>query len=362
MKFATKMQSHSRWRFFFLCLMAWCMLPAQAATTITGSTGSLATVSPASGRFTFDNIATNCDESFMDTDPATHLAYFIVEPQTTTARCELTITNSNGILLADVTTVGVPAVVYVSAADTYTIFVTDLGNGSGAMTNTAISGTPVLPALSSGASTAAGCSTDLQRRSIVGAISTYTNGWNIVSSQGAASCPHTVGASTIATNLVQVAIQDPFDLSIVKSVTLPATPGAGQNVTYSFLVSNGGGVPWTLSLTDTLPGLSAISCPVNPLPASSTTTCTASYTITAADVTAGTVNNSASVTGLDNTRANATGASVTTSNSVVAFTPQATAAPPVGTTTAVPTLTSAALAILAALVAFSAYALGRRQR
>jgi len=351
--------STRRWQMILSFALAWCVLPAQAATTITGSTGTLATVPAATGRFTSDNIAGNCHESFMDTDPVTQAAYFIVEPRTATARCSMSVTDDNSKVLVDLTTVGVPAVAYLARPGEYTVSVMDLDSNAVASTTTTFGGTPRLPALGSGANTAAGCSTDLQRRSVIGAISSYTNGWNIVSHQGAANCPHTVGTATVATDLVQVAIQDPFDLSIVKSVTVPDTPSAGQSVAYSFLITNGGGVPWTLSLADPLPGLSAIDCPVNPLPANRTTTCTASYTITDADVQAGTVSNSANVTGRDDTRADATGASVTTSDSAVAFTP-ASAVPPAETQKAVPTLSAAALAALAALVALGACVISRR--
>ena len=362
-------RSHRRFLYLFLSSMVWCTMPAQAATTITGSTGTLATVPAASGSVAFDSIAGLCRQSSMNTDPLTKAAYIIIEPTSATAQCNVVVENGSGVTVADVTTVGVPAVVYLTAADSYAVYTAELPGGGTALSFINIGGAPVLPALSSGSATVAGCSFDLERRSVVGALlADYTGGWNIVSNQGAANCTHTVGAATVAKDLVQVAIQDPLDLSIVKSVTPPAIAGAGESAAYSFLVTNNGGVPWTLSLTDGLPGLSAINCPVNPLPASSTTTCTATYTITAADVTAGTVSNSATVTGLDNTRANPTGASVTTSNSEVAFALVGPVVVPGGgvggaaiAPLPVPSLTSAALAILATLVAFSACASGRRR-
>ena len=50
-------------------------------------------------------------------------------------------------------------------------------------------------------------------------------------------------------------------------------------------------------MTDPLPGLSAVTCPATTLAPSATTTCTATYTATQADVDAGQIANTATVTG-----------------------------------------------------------------
>ena len=91
-------------------------------------------------------------------------------------------------------------------------------------------------------------------------------------------------------------------LTIVKSAT-PTTVGTvGQTVTYSFLVTNTGNV--TLSpvvVNDTsfsgTGTLSAISCPDTSLAPGTNETCTATYKVTQADLSAGKITNTATATG-----------------------------------------------------------------
>ena len=91
-------------------------------------------------------------------------------------------------------------------------------------------------------------------------------------------------------------------LTIVKSAT-PTTVGTvGQTVTYSFLVTNTGNVTLSpvvvnetsFSGTGTL---SAISCPDTSLAPGTNETCTATYKVTQADLTAGKITNTAIATG-----------------------------------------------------------------
>jgi len=91
-------------------------------------------------------------------------------------------------------------------------------------------------------------------------------------------------------------------MTVVKSAN-PASAGAvGDVITYSFLVTNTGNV--TLDNVAVNEGsftgtgtMSAAICPVTTLAPAATTTCTATYALTQADVDAGTVTNSATVTG-----------------------------------------------------------------
>ncbi|AZH82480.1 DUF11 domain-containing protein [Plantibacter sp. PA-3-X8] len=104
---------------------------------------------------------------------------------------------------------------------------------------------------------------------------------------------------------VTIPADDPAPaITVVKSAD-PATIGAaGETVTYSFLVTNTGNV--TLSDVSVVEGefsgtgeLSDVVCPpaAGSLAPQATVTCDASYTVTQADVDAGSVTNSATATG-----------------------------------------------------------------
>ena len=91
-------------------------------------------------------------------------------------------------------------------------------------------------------------------------------------------------------------------LTIVKDSTVAGAGSAGDIVEYSFLVTNTGNVTLTgISVTEgSFSGtgsLSAITCPVTTLAPGDDTTCTASYTLTQADVDAGQLTNTATATG-----------------------------------------------------------------
>ena len=70
---------------------------------------------------------------------------------------------------------------------------------------------------------------------------------------------------------------------------------AGDTIGYSFVVTNTGTVTVsTVAVTD--PKVGTVSCPVTTLAPGASTTCTATYTLTQADVDAGTVDNTATAT------------------------------------------------------------------
>ena len=83
----------------------------------------------------------------------------------------------------------------------------------------------------------------------------------------------------------------------------------GDTLTYSFVVTNIGNVNLTsVGITDPLPGLSSISCPQDTLSADldgeepfngESITCTATYLVTAGDVTFGSIDNEATASGTD---------------------------------------------------------------
>jgi len=95
---------------------------------------------------------------------------------------------------------------------------------------------------------------------------------------------------------VTVAVIPAPGIAIVVSASPSSFTTAGQKITYSYLVTNTGNVGLTsVSITDPLPGLSAIVCPSSKLAFGAHETCTATYVITSADVAAGTVTSEATV-------------------------------------------------------------------
>ncbi len=86
---------------------------------------------------------------------------------------------------------------------------------------------------------------------------------------------------------------------VIKKSASPGTfDAAGTTIHYSYLVTNTGNVTLTgVKVNDLLPGLSSIGCPSATLNPGKDMTCTATYMTTEADVQAGTVANTATVTG-----------------------------------------------------------------
>ncbi|MCL2737192.1 MAG: DUF11 domain-containing protein, partial [Propionibacteriaceae bacterium] len=103
--------------------------------------------------------------------------------------------------------------------------------------------------------------------------------------------------STVTSNTSGTMVPAP-SLSVAKSASQRSVTTAGDTVNYSFLVTNTGLVPLTgVGVTDTKVG--PVSCPVTTLAAGASTTCTASYTVTAADITNGQIVNTATAQGTD---------------------------------------------------------------
>ncbi|WP_449407591.1 beta strand repeat-containing protein [Microbacterium maritypicum] len=114
-----------------------------------------------------------------------------------------------------------------------------------------------------------------------------------------ANAPVTSAASTATVDVDQIAALD-----LVKSATPSGATAynAGQLITYSFVVTNTGNVPVTgisvdeVSFTGSDP-LSAIDCPTDELAPAAQFTCTATYTLTQADVDAASLTNTAVANG-----------------------------------------------------------------
>nr|WP_314845337.1 hypothetical protein [uncultured Microbacterium sp.] len=112
-------------------------------------------------------------------------------------------------------------------------------------------------------------------------------------------------------NVTQVGLNPPGDTSVTfqaPALTVLKTAGtptdvngsgitdAGDTIPFSFLVTNTGDVDLT-GVTVNDPKVGAVACPATALPVGDDMTCTATYTITTADATAGAVLNTATATG-----------------------------------------------------------------
>ena len=85
-------------------------------------------------------------------------------------------------------------------------------------------------------------------------------------------------------------------VALDKQAGVPTGDSAGSTIDYVFLVTNTGNVTLDpISVTDPLVG--NVDCPISALPPDGTTTCTATYSLTQADVDSGHVENTAVVTG-----------------------------------------------------------------
>ena len=127
---------------------------------------------------------------------------------------------------------------------------------------------------------------------------------------------------TATSSEVDVTITQSPSLQVVKSASTSAVTAAGQAFTYTFAVTNNGNVTESnIGITDTqtspsVPAnLGPISCPPGSLAPATTENCTASYTVSQADMDNGSINDSAVATGTapdgSTTTSPSSGASVT---------------------------------------------------
>ncbi len=106
--------------------------------------------------------------------------------------------------------------------------------------------------------------------------------------------------SNTATASVTV-IQSPA-IAITKTASPTTVTAAGQSVTYTFVVTNTGNVTLTsLTVADTetapaVPLANAPTCPLTTLAPGASTDCTATYTVTQADIDNGSINDTATAT------------------------------------------------------------------
>jgi uncharacterized repeat protein (TIGR01451 family) len=149
---------------------------------------------------------------------------------------------------------------------------------------------------------------------------------------GAVPLPLSSGNIADLTATFTPVLVPPEGIALAKSASVTSFSRAGTIITYLYKVTNSGTVPLTgLKVTDPMKGLSAIKCPpiASPWPPKASVTCIAIYTTTPADLTRGSITNTATATAMD-----PAGAPVTSNASSVtvraASTPPTTPAPTPG--------------------------------
>ena len=103
------------------------------------------------------------------------------------------------------------------------------------------------------------------------------------------------GAAVTSSDSTDTLLPDLVDIRLDKSAGTPSGSTAGSTLPYSFVVTNAGNVTMTDIVIDN-PVAGTVTCPVTTLAPTESTTCTATRTLTQADVDAGHVANTATVT------------------------------------------------------------------
>ena len=227
---------------------------------------------------------------------------------TNTATATVTIPRAPSVSLTK--TAGTPSGNTAGSTVAYSFLVTNTGN----LTLTGVAVTdPTVGAVTCPVTTLApGASTTCTK--------TYTltqadvNAGVVNNTATAAGTPPT-GAAVTATSTANRTITRTATMSLDKQAGTPTGSTAGSTIAYTFIVTNTGNVTLTgVAITDAKVG--AISCPQTTLAPAAATTCTKTYVITQADVDAGVVNNTASVTGTPPTGVTAPTATDNTSSTL----------------------------------------------
>jgi uncharacterized repeat protein (TIGR01451 family) len=204
----------------------------------------------------------------------------------------------------------VPEVPQPGGAITYTLTITNLGPGpsSGYVVNDEIPAS-----IGSPATTTDGCTIDAHTLICIGGdLAVGASATITITGTAPTPFPSPVTNTAIVTgneldpnpanNTDSATITPPAaGITIVKSAHLNDTNGnhaadEGETIAYSFLVTNTGNVPLhNVGVTDAKVG--PVSCPLATLAPAAAETCTATYTVTAADIIAGVVHNSATAHG-----------------------------------------------------------------
>ena len=179
--------------------------------------------------------------------------------------------------------------------------VTTAGSGATVTASTGVvavaSATPGLAYTFSESMAAGSTSVLSQYRETVSCVNTASGSPTVLPATGSSAVPFAI-TPTLGDDITCTLTNAPLSssLTIVKSTTSTGYSAVGASIPYSFVVRNTGQT--TLgSITITDPKASGISCPSTTLAPGASTTCTATHAVTQADLDAGSVVNTATVTG-----------------------------------------------------------------
>jgi large repetitive protein len=226
-------------------------------------------------------------------------------------------------------TAGAPSGTTAGSTIAYTFLVTNTGNVTitGLLINDAnLDAAAVCPVttLAPGASTTCtGTHTITQAEINAGVVN---------NSATATGTPPGGGTTTSPPDTTSTPIAATPSLTIDKTAGAPSGTTAGSTIAYTFLVTNTGNVTITGIVVNDANLDAAAVCPVTTLAGGESTTCTGIHTVTQAEVDAGVVNNSATVTGTPPGGGTTTSPPDTTST-LIARAPQVTALKTVTITT-----------------------------
>lgn len=208
-----------------------------------------------------------------------------------------------------VSTVGDPIVYTFTVTNNTAVTLTNVGVADALVNSAASSVAPAATctALTAPAATCSGASTTL----VAGQSATFTATYvttqadldhGSISDQGTASAtPPTGPALSNSSSVVTVTANQTPSLTLVKTADPEVVDSVGDEVEYTFTVTNSGNVTLRNLAIDEQSfsgsgALSAISCPTGAVAPAAVVTCTATYPVTQADLTAGTITNTAAAT------------------------------------------------------------------
>jgi uncharacterized repeat protein (TIGR01451 family) len=129
----------------------------------------------------------------------------------------------------------------------------------------------------------------------------YPNGpSNFTSPDGSSSLDGLLAPNIATLNVASIALNKTATVTDASGNPIPAIMAAGDIVTYTFTVTNALPDAVTGVVVDD-PTLSPAQIACGDVSGGGTTTCTAAYTVTAADITAGSITNAATASGTDTT-------------------------------------------------------------